>query len=153
MPQVEKKEIYSRVAEKHNISPELVAEVGDAVFQAWSEWQRHPTNLILKIKNLGKQYVRKKKVKEEIDHMFSSTFDYIDEDRNTFTSEEQYLRYQNNKEWYHTMINMRDAYTQYDKRKKEIRDKRNAVQRPLKDVLASTLQQKVAQETSQDNPK
>lgn len=150
MSQCEKKSLYNKTAEKYKLDEELVTEIGDSVFEAWSQWQKHPDNLRLKIKNLGVQIVRKKKVNEEIDDMYRSAFDYIEEANNSFTGEDQYMRYKDDQAWYQQMVIMRDIYKQYTADKQKIRELRNALQKPLNQLSPSDIQQRKPTKTSKD---
>lgn len=143
----EDKDIYKQVAERHKINEELVKEVGDTIFQAWRDWQQHPDNLRLIVEGLGTQIVRKKKLHGELDKMFETEVDYIEESNNTFESEEDYFLYKKEQEWYLNILHLQTVYKKYTAERAEIRKLRNAVQKPL---TPTTLQSKESKETGQN---
>lgn len=149
--QADDKAIFKQVSEKYNLKEEIVSEIGDFVFKAWREWQNAPDNLRLRVRGLGTQVVRKKEgINREIEDVFNSKYDYIDETNNEFKSEDSYLKYKSNQAWYQNMFVLRDLYKKYSLEKAEIRKKRNEVQKPLKKLSSADLQQKKSKETGED---
>ncbi len=66
---IEHKQINTEVSNEHNIEFEIVKSISDKVFSSWVKWIRKPDTLILKIRGLGKNYYRKKKVQRKLDQI------------------------------------------------------------------------------------
>lgn len=104
--QIDYKRINEEVAKELNISEDLVKSISDKAFSSWNKWTRKPDSLILKIRGLGKNYFRKKKIAdrlEEMDHYgssfpeeFRATLDFILKEYEKYSSEKQKFRNVNN---------------------------------------------------------
>lgn len=73
--QLESKDFYKLVTEKHGIPFDLVKSIGDCVFRELSDLQKDPPNLILNVRKLGRRFARKKKVYERLS---KATLDHRD---------------------------------------------------------------------------
>lgn len=70
---IEHKQINTEVSRENDIEFEIVKSISDKVFSSWVKWIRQPDTLILKIRGLGKNYYRKKKVQRKLDQIPESS--------------------------------------------------------------------------------
>lgn len=63
--QVTSKEIYESVADKHLVPLEDIKFVGDSFFKEWAIKLKEPKTIILKLKKLGRMYLRKNKLEKQ----------------------------------------------------------------------------------------
>ena len=66
---IEHKQINTEVSKENDIEFDIVKSISDKVFSSWVVWIRQPDTLILKIRGLGKNYYRKKKVQRKLDQI------------------------------------------------------------------------------------
>lgn len=146
MPQIDKKQVFPKVAEAYGVPPELVESIGNHVFKAWAKWQKKPDNLILNIKDFGRQYLRYKKTLTKKEVMFAKNFDYTLEENNSFEDQEDYNNYLWQKEWMDNIHQLLSRYkNEYMQEAKEIKKYRDEHKKPMDPIKLQ--KEKQARET------
>jgi hypothetical protein len=134
--QIESKQLYKQVAEKHNVDLELIQNLGNMAFQEMNKLTKNPPNLILGIRGLGIRFVRKKK---SINVLRNLKLDLIDPNNKRDKEEVQ--------KDIEIIEGLLARYEVFLNKKKEYKLLRNAFKPPLE----SNIQQEEIQTTSQDN--
>lgn len=111
--QATSKEIYSQVALRTGTSAEEIKFVGDAFFKEWSRKLKSPSSIILKIKKLGRMYMRKNRLHREVEKIEK----YISGQRTYKVKEEREEEMHLELEIYRERI---EEYLSYVSKKKEI---------------------------------
>lgn len=70
-------ELYSDTSIENNIPLHKVKFVGDIIFNEINNSLKEPKAIILKIKNIGKFYMRKNKLDSEIDYLLKNNEDNV----------------------------------------------------------------------------
>lgn len=120
-------QIYKLTAKRTGKPEEQYKNIGQFVFSELSSMLKKPKSLITKLKGVGSWYLRKKRIK-----LLTETFppDY-DRTRESFPSENSFLKNEEKKE-FHTLLRQRMIeYEQYSKEKQEIRKQRNVTSETL----------------------
>lgn len=121
MAQAEIKDIYKRVEE---FDFDLVKDIGDFLFLKWKKWHKYPDNLILRVRGLGDNYLRKKKNSNLLRKYLETDLDYTDPDNNVFENERQEEKFLEDKKWYENMMERSHQYTRYIIKRKAVREER-----------------------------
>lgn len=107
-------DIVNKVAEKHSLDKEVLQSISNSVFQVTAEKIKHPKNLIIYIKGLGKMYARRKKTIDGI-----KKIDYLlDNPRPNLTIENLIRNRQ-------SMNFLLDKYLEFEKDKKQVKNDSN----------------------------
>jgi len=63
---LEGKDIYDAVGTENGLSSDLVTSIGNAVFRSFADLQRNPPDVILDLQGIGRRFLRKKLLEEQI---------------------------------------------------------------------------------------
>lgn len=63
---LESKDIYTAVAAENTLKRDLIESVGNTIFKHFAELQRKPPDLILDLQFIGRRFIRKKELEEQI---------------------------------------------------------------------------------------
>lgn len=117
-------EIYKITAKRTGKSEQSYKDIGNFIFSELYKEQKRPSKLIIKLKGLGSFFLRKKRV-EEIMKCYPEEFSRTKED---FSSERQFLKYENKKEIHEIFTERLKDYEEYLQERNQIRKKRYETQ-------------------------
>jgi hypothetical protein len=117
-------EIYSITSKRTGKSEQTYKDIGNFIFSELYKEQRRPSKLIIKIKSLGSFFLRRKRLKEILNY-YPDGFSRTKED---FSSERQFLKYENKKEIYEIFTERLEDYEEYIKERNQIREIRYETQ-------------------------
>lgn len=116
--QSELKHIYSKVSKEKNISEDLLKAIGSSVFRETLENIENPKNILLKLKGIGRWYLRNTQMTRKIEYLD----DYYKYDSGILP--EPIGKYWTNKELKEKLQKLLIIYNEYLAEKKIVRDKR-----------------------------
>jgi hypothetical protein len=117
-------EIYNLTSKRTGKSEQTYKDIGNFIFSELYKEQRRPSKLIIKIKGLGSFFLRRKRVKEILSY-YPDGFSRTKED---FSSERQFLKYENKREIYEIFTERLKEYEEYIKERNQIREIRYETQ-------------------------
>lgn len=66
---LESKDIYNGVAAENDLKRDLIESIGNTIFKQFAELQRKPPDLILDLQFIGRRFIRKKELEEQISRL------------------------------------------------------------------------------------
>jgi hypothetical protein len=116
--QIELKNIYKNLSKNTNISEDLLSAIGSSVFRETLDTIKSPPNLILRLKGVGRWFLRKQQMERKIE--------YLEEYYKYSTGEipDPIGKYWENKELKDKLESLLLVYDNYIIEKKVLRDKR-----------------------------
>ncbi len=117
-------EIYKLTSKRTGKSEQSYKDIGNFIFSELYKEQKRPSKLIIKLKGLGSFFLRKKRV-QEIMNCYPKEFSRTKED---FSSERQFLKYENKKEIHEIFTERLKDYEEYLQERNQIRKKRYETQ-------------------------
>lgn len=116
--QAELKHIYSKLSKEKNISEDLLKAIGSSVFRETLDTIKNPPNLILKLKGIGRWFLRNGQMQRKIEYL---------EDYYKYSSgvlPEPLGKYWENKELKEKLESLLVVYQEYLNEKNALRQKR-----------------------------
>lgn len=117
-------ELYKLTSQRTGKSEQAYKDIGNFIFSELYKEQKRPSKLIIKIKGLGSFFLRRKRVKEILSY-YPDGFSRTKED---FTSERQFLKYENKREIYELFTERLKDYEEYLEERNQIRKQRYETQ-------------------------
>lgn len=66
---LESKDIYNGVAADNDLRKDLIESIGNTILKHFAELQRRPPDLILELQFIGRRFIRKKELEEQISRL------------------------------------------------------------------------------------
>lgn len=124
--QATSKELYEQASEKLDVPFEHVKWVGDVIFREWAQNLKEPEAVILRIKRLGRMYLRKNRLMNEIVRL-GTEIRHSRED----LGEDHFLSLENKRDLLNLYEDRMIEYNNYIKKRKEKLDIRRLTQKLL----------------------
>lgn len=128
--QTDHNELYKKTALRTGKQEEIYKEIGNFVFKSLSQHIKRPEKLIIKLKGVGRWYLRKNRMEQTLE-LFPPDFENRPKEGDGIYERLKILQYENKVEIYNLFKQRVEDYKKYVEQKSKIREIRNATQQLL----------------------